>query len=314
MRRSTTTRVAALALAALVALAAGGCGEEQEGQGALELSLAGGEAMRQGFPHDEGSVRHELVDGWTSLTFSRYVVSLGEVALTDPATGARVGGWDTLGVIDLKREADATRALVTLDGLPARRLDVAFSVRPPDASGTTQNLSADDADVQEMRANGWSILVEGEAVKGAQTLRFRVGLPVATRYARCTNGADNTQGIAVQADTTTSALIYPHAVHLFWDKLGTTNASMRFDAWAAVAAADAGGDPALITSAELDQQNLLDMRDADGDPLTTSGGSPLVYDNNGLFDDRLTLLRFVEVAARESVHFNGLGLCATTAL
>lgn len=304
------SRIAALVM--VLGALASGCGGEQEGEGALSLSLAGGEALRQGFPHDEGSTRHELVDGWTSLTFSRYVVTMGDIALTDPASGAREGGWDTMGVVDLARESDATRELITLDGLPARRLDVAFSVRPPD--GSSSNLSADDADVQEMKARGWSILVEGEAVKGAQTLRFRVGLPVSARYSRCTNGADNTQGIAISADTTTSALIYPHAVHLFWDRLGTTNASMRFEAWAAMAAADAEGDPALITSDELEQQSLLDMRDAAGDPLTSASGNPIVYDNSGLFDDRLTLLRFVEYAARESVHFNGLGLCATATL
>ena len=131
-----------------------------------------------------------------------------------------------------------------------------------------------------------------------------MGFALNIRYEECINGKDKTKGIALENQKTTGAFIYAHAIHLFWDTLGSGEEKVRFDALAAVAGSDN-----ILTSDELKQQDLTQLKDADGKPLTHDG-KPVYYDDGGLLPpETLTLLDFVRYGARESIHFNGLGLC-----
>ncbi len=253
-------------------------------------------------PYTEGSVTHAFVDGWT-LTFDTYIVSVGDVLLTDPSTGAEEARWDKAVLVDLKASASARAALHTFEGLPALRLDIAFATPAPQQGVELRDVSQADAD--EMVQKGWTLLAEGEAKKGAETIRFRLGLSAPIRYERCVNGKDNSKGIAIEANKTAGALIYAHAIHLFWDSLSFSTQNLRFDAFAAVAGADG-----LVESEELKLQDLTDLKDAQGQPLM-DGGKPVLYNDGGLLPPaEQDLYHFVTLAARQSPHFNGLGLCS----
>ena len=283
--------------------------EDTAGEGNLALELGGGAALRDGFPYDEGAVTYEFVDGW-ELTFDKYVVAVGDVILSEQDDGSEAATWEGPKVTDLAAGSTGSEDLATVEGLPARRLDFGFSFLPPSLNDDTS--SADAEDVSLMVKNGWSFLVEGEAVNAekGRTVRFRIGLPVAARYYKCINGEDTTQGVAIEDNKTSGVYIYSHAVHLFWDTLASGDEDLRFDAFAAVA-----GDDDLVTEEELKDQDLTDLKDENGDPLVDADGKKVTYNDGGLLPtDEWDLYHFVKYAARASAHFNGTGLCSVESL
>lgn len=294
-------------------LALSGCvGEEIAGKGDLALTISGGEALRDGFPHKEGDTLQAFADGW-SLKFTKFIVSFGQITLRRPDTQEEVGAWKKSLLADVVAitqgpGASGVADLVTIQGLPARRLDIGFDLPVASAEAERRGVSADDA--KEMIDKGWSLLLVGEAKKEQDTLAFRFGLPLPVRYSDCTNGKDSTQGIAIEGNKTTPAQIYLHPIHMFWNSLGATAGVLRFDAFAAVATP---GQP--LTSDDLAKQKLTDLRSSKGSPLTDAQGKPVLYDDSGLLPpDQLHLLAFFKIAVRESIHFNGLGLCKSTLL
>jgi hypothetical protein len=275
--------------------------EDTAGEGNVSIVLGGGRAMRDGFPHTEGSENHAFVDGW-EMDFSKCVVSVGNIALTRPGSDDVEASWDNTAVVDLKRSGDATRPLATLEAVSARRLNVGFSLLPPPASPGL--VDADAEDVEEMRAKGYTVLLAGTASRGEETVPFRFGVAAAARFEQCTNGEDGTLGLAVEANKTSSVFLYMHVVHFFWDAL-TESAALRFDAMAAVA-----GDDGAVSTEELAVQDLLGLEGADGGDLLDQNGLPVLYDDGGLLPPGQTsLLDYLRYAAAQSIHFNGLGVC-----
>ncbi len=278
------------------------------GDSKLALTVGGGEALRVGFPHKEGERTHEFVDGWTA-TFSKYVVVMGNVTLTDPETQTEVKRWDKMVALDLMATASqssdqsiGSEALATLQDLPSRRLDFGFEVSK--ATDQVERRSAQDEDLQMMIQKGWSTYVEGTAKKEGKSVQFKLGFQLNYRFEECVNGKDRTKGIALENQKTTGAFLYAHAIHLFWDSLGSGGEEARFDALAAVA-----GDDNIVTSEELKQQDLTQLKDAAGQPLKHNG-KPVFYDDGGFLPpEKLTLLDFIRYGISISFHFNGLGLC-----
>ena len=279
-------------------------GEDTAGEGSFALEVSGGAALRDGFPYKEGDVTYAFVDGW-ELEFDKYIIAVGDVRFIEQDSGSEVEIWAGPKVVDLAKSAMGAEDLTTIEGLPARRLDFGFSFLAP--SELPEASSASDEDIQLMIDNEWSLFVAGEAQHAAtsRTVRFEIGLPVAASYYECINGKDTTLGVAIEANKTTGAFIYAHAIHLFWDTLASGDEDLRFEAFAAVA-----GDDDLVTEEELKTQDLTDLRDANGDPLVDDEGHPVVYNDGGLLPpSQWTLYHFVRYAARASAHFNGIGLC-----
>lgn len=302
--RSAFRGLTGLALGAM--LLAGCVSEDLAGQGSLTLEVAGGAAVRDGFPYTEGDVLYAFVDGW-ELSFTKYVITVGNVVLSDPDDGTIEGEWVGPKALDLAASATAAEDLVTLTDLPARRLDLAFDFVVPTAASASD--SADPDDIAEMSENGWAFLIAGEARRDGEVVAFRYGLAAGMHNYECINGKDKTRGIAIEANKTIGAYLYAHAIHIFWDTLGTGNEDLRFDAMAAVA-----GDDGLVTEEELALQDLTDLQDADGEPMLDENGYAL-YDDAGLLPyNQHSLLDFVVYAARSSAHFNGVGLCRASAL
>ncbi|MBN2798711.1 MAG: hypothetical protein JXX28_06130 [Deltaproteobacteria bacterium] len=281
--------------------------EDVAGTGALDLSISGGEALRSGFPYVEGGAELAFVDGW-EVHFDRYLISISEVALTDPADGAWAGGWEGARVVDLARAVGAEEPIATLEDLPALRLDLGFTLSPVSAS--SEGDSPLPADLAMMETEGWTHWIGGTATRGEERVDFSLGLSLPTAYTRCVNGKDFTEGIAVASHTTTGATLYAHAVHLFWDTLAAGDEDLRFDPWAAVA-----GEDGVVTADDLADQDLTDLRDADGDPLLDPSGARISYDDGGLLGPgQYDLLSFVRYGLRQSAHLNGVGYCRAAAL
>ena len=303
-----------LVVGSLVAL--GACTSENiAGEGALQLSLTGGVVAREGFPHDEeGFDRpHEFAEGWR-LNFEKFIVSMGQVRLTEQPpdssseAGMLVASWDGPGVIDLMRPASGVE-FATIENIPATRVDVGFDL--VGATASAENISASDEDFQMMAQQGYTFYIEGEATKTSTSVRFAIGFSAPTQFRRCSNGKDQTRGIAIEANKTIGASIYPHSTHFWWDVLVEGTPALRFDPWAAVA----GGD-GVVTAEELASQNLLDLKDENGDPLLDPNtGGQVRYDDGGLLPpDQLDLLSYTIYGFRQSLHFNGLGFCPWTPL
>jgi len=281
--------------------------EDTAGKGNVVFEAGGGKALQEGFPYNEGGAEFAFVDGW-SLQFTKYVVVIGDVEMSDPASGSVRGAFAGPVALDLKQDQGDTQELATLTDLPATRQDVAFSFLR--ATPSVENRNVEIADLELMIQEGWSYLVEGVASKDGTEVEFFFGLGLPTRYYQCVNGKDQTQGVAVQANKTIGVYIYAHAVHLFWDTLASGDEDLRFDAFAAVA-----GEDGRVTNDELALQDLTDLRDANGNPLRDQDGHRVFYNDGGMLPpDSLTLETFINYAARAGVHFNGVGLCFTERL
>jgi len=300
----------------LVAVLSGaGCtGEDVAGTGDLSVLLTGGVVMEEGYPYEEPGLEPlAFTEGWT-LRFDRFVMVIDRVRVREQVPdgqqddGPIVEEWRGPAVVDLMRPPSGTE-LLTLQDLPATRVDFGFDV--VDATAGAENVSASPDDYQTMIDNGWTVWFAGEAsMPGEAPVPFSVGFSAPTRLRRCVSGTDGTRGVAIPTRSTASASIYPHSVHLFWDVLvGAGDAQLRFDPWAATA-----GEDGVVTAEDLARQSLLDLRDANGDPLLDPNtGERVTFDDGGLLpDNELDLLGYIVYGFRQSLHFDGLGFCPWT--
>lgn len=291
-----------LVATALSATLTAACGDTSSpvGRGDLLISVAANEAVRVGFPHEEGGQQLAFVDGW-SVEFETFAVSINQLDLTEATPdgdGASIASWSEAVIVDMASSETGEVELTTLVDVEEGRHDFGFRVAPPsaDASG------ADAQTVARMRDNGWSVLIRGTATPDEghpefdTPIQFDFGFSLEAEYFNCINGADGTQGAVVAANRQNEAYIYPHVVHIFWDTLGAGNEQLRFDPMARVA-----GDDDVVVLEELDEVDLTDSS------LTNEAGVPL-YDDAGLLDT-YTLGAFVRRAIAESFHFNGIGFC-----
>lgn len=269
-----------------------GCGDSATGDVAVQLS--GEEAAQVGFP--VGDI--VFIDGW-SVDFERILVSITEVHLQ------AADGDDALVM------ADPIVADLTLGepegwrftGVPARRWDRVSYVFAPAPAGARAVGGIDAADLDAMVAGGHSFLIEGVATRGEEQVRFDWAFDVRIDNTGCLNGVDETDGIVVREGGVTDAQITVHFDHLFFDSYAHDEPALRFDPMAAVA-----GDDGVLTLEELAGQSIVDMRDADGEPITVDG-MPLTYDPGDL-DVPTTDLRAYLIGALSTVgHFNGEGHC-----
>ena len=247
----------ALASAGAAALLLSAC--DPVGTGTLSVTVNGEEGTQRGYPSTE------LADGW-SISFDSYLVSLADLR---PAgrDGGVASALETPVVVDLHAGAPQ---VATLEGLPTGRLRLDYALLPPTAA-TVVPAGVDAALVEEMRAGGWTYLLQGVATKPSRpAVRFKLGLPAPVRMEDCTSGVDGTQGVVIPASSTAEAELTLHAEHLFYDRLGThAGVQLRFEALAAAA-----GEDALLTFEELASQSVLAPRGFDGAAADRCGRHP----------------------------------------
>lgn len=270
------------------------------GSGDLLLSVAANEAVRVGFPHEENGETLAFVDDW-DVKFDMFAVSLGSVELVeiDPNDdGAVLSRLEQPVLVDIASSQSGEVEFTSLVDIPEGRHDFEFRIAPPTAETSSDNPEV----VALMRENAWSVLVRGTATPGEghpmfdTPITFEFGFPLDALYFECINGADGTRGVVIADNRQNEAYIYPHIVHIFWDKLGAGNEKLRFDAMAMVA-----GEDNLVTMEDLDKVELTDPA------LSDEQGVPL-YDDAGLLDT-YTLGAYARRALAESFHLNGIGFC-----
>ncbi len=262
-------------LVALVSLGAGltGCPGGMD-EGTLAITVSGEEAAETGYPAST------FADGW-AVSFSHIGVAVEHVVLT-AETGTEEVEVDT--AIDLVTENGGT---IAETALASGRWGFGYEVTAPGDGAAGVGLS--EVLIETMRDEGFGIWVEGTATQGEDRVDFEVGFPVTLAMTDCTNGVDDTDGVVVEAASTTEAEVTAHVEHLFYDKLGGHDGvQFRFDAWAAAA-----GDDGVVDTDDLESALLADLPDYD----------PGSEDVDNLHD-------FVLISVSEMFHLNGEGLCA----
>ncbi len=304
-----------LLVATALVLTSACTGEDVAGAGSLQITVTGGIVMEEGYPYEEPGLDDPLVftEGWT-LRFDKFLMAVDRLRIreqlpdAEQTDGRIIQEWRGPAVVDMMRPPSGIE-LAPIDDLPATRLDIGFDV--VDATTGAENVSASQEDFQTLVDNGWTAWFAGVAsMPDGPSVPFSVGFSAPTRFSRCINGSDGTRGVAIPANSTVGGSIYPHSTHFWWDVLvGSGATQLRYDPWAAVA-----GDDGVVTAEDLARQNLLDLRDAEGEPLLDPNtGERVTYDDGGLLpDDELNLLGYTIYGFRQSLHFNGLGFCPWT--
>ena len=268
MRRPAVARAE---LFAAVVLCAGCRGQV----GTVALSAWAEDTVAEGITTD---------DGW-QVSFDHWVTGFGELTLSSVDKGDVLVEVEGPWVADWA-QADALVAVDTVPDVPADRHDLGFSTHPVVSSSAPIN-GVPSAVLEQMVAEGLVHHIAGAATKDAYSVSFAWGFDQAVTYGPCTNGADGTAGIAVSADATTAAELWFHADHLLWDRLGTEEAGLAFDA---IAAADADAD-GTVTEAELEAVDVI-----------TAG-----YETTGVDVDNLH--DFIGFSIAQMAHLNGGGGC-----
>ncbi len=280
---------------AIVGMMAALAGCKGGGEGTVALAAWGEEAPYDGFPNAELS----FVDGW-ALSFNHSITAFGNVELADPSTEEVVASDANLYVADFVKTTDpaAVSEITVAEG----RYKFSFDTVAATAEATAISDVNADA-LGEMIANGWSTYIDGQATKGDVTVTFKWGMPSPTHYRFCLNGEDDTDGIAVSAGESTDATMFFHQDHTYWDRLGTEEANLRFDAPAAWA--DENGE---IHLDDLADAPLAPLEDASGEAILDANGDPLSYDDAGL--GLQNLKAYILYTSAQFAHMNGGGECA----
>jgi hypothetical protein len=178
-------------------------GDGTGGQGQLEFRANGEDFVRQGFT---------TKDGW-DITFEHVFVSLADMTAyqTDPPFDAETGGKPDAkeqidagepAVIDLAEgDAAADPILVSEVEAPAGRYNALSWKMIPAASGP---------------AAGYSILMQGTAAKGAETLPFTLGIAEELAFI-CGDFVGDTRKGILEEGTTADVESTFHFDHLFGD-------------------------------------------------------------------------------------------------
>jgi hypothetical protein len=284
--------------ARIIALAAlAGCTGGKTGT--VQIAGWGEEDALTGYPTSDLS----FIDGWT-LTLQHSITTFSGFELADQNTEEVVAQDTTVYAADWTKTTDPA-PVTTLD-VPDGRYKFSFSFVPATADATKVS-DVDSTILQAMVDNGWNTYIEGTATKGSTTVTFKWGMANAASYTNCVNGLDDSDGVAVAAGETTDATMYVHQDHTYWDKLGTEEANLRFDAPASWA--DSSGEVHLD---DLAGTGLAPVRDPDGNPILDENDDPLSYDDAGL--GLATLKDFVVYSTAQQGHLNGEGLCTVTDL
>lgn len=219
--------------ASLVAAALVAC---TPGQGELEVRIYGEEYIESELPDEV------VVDGWT-ITFDTFLVSVGSFGLArrDQAPEAEEPAYQ---VFDLARPTGGEGVVVTSATVRAGAYDGLSYHIAPSPESTAGNAS--DADLKRMHDGGYSLYVEGVAVRAGATKRFAWGFATETRYERCRSSAVVEDGGAATAQITV------HGDHLFYDDLFSPTPNVTFDLFAAADADDDGE----VTRAELEATDI----------------------------------------------------------
>lgn len=175
------------------------------------------------------------MDGW-EITFDRFVIAISGVG-ADHA-GASLSLDPATYIVDLAKDTAGTGHMLTNASVPAElHYHLRYTIAPP-ASGAPVAVNVDADQVAQMVDGGYSLWVQGRAVRGAETKTFAWGFTTNTRYSECHATA------WLKAAETGTAQATIHSDHVFYDSLISEEPGVAFDL---IASADANADGEVTT-------------------------------------------------------------------
>lgn len=270
-----------------------------------------------------GSGREDVQDGW-SVTFSKYILTLGQVELRHIQSGV-VSQSSESWAVDLVRLPARGEKLWTLSEVEPGRSDVFYSTPAADferhdsvGKGDFEELvdaeathlivgtlthpsgtSCPPSDLAEVPADAEPVgeNASGDACYATSSIAFRLLVGAEVTYGPCS--IDGVPGLAVESGATSTAALSLHGDHLFFGGFpeGSEGEVRRYAQWLADCDLDLDG---TVTGEELERIPLAELSEFDARfPL---GGSPIRP-----LDD---VLDYVRSQLSTQGHFQGEGECA----
>lgn len=280
----------------------GACAESGSAgdSGALAVTIGGEAAAEEGFPVGAGESEIAFVDGF-EVTFDSILVSVLELTVAEEGAAGSSVTLDAPLVVEL---TTGSQEVGFWSGLRSGRYAaVGYTIGPVQAASTLLG-EVSETDLAEMQAEGVAIWIRGSATDGTDTYTLDLRFAETVRQLDCVNGLDGTSGLVVTEGGTTTVDLTIHLDHLWFDTYAAEEANLRFEPWAATADADGH-----IELEFLSAQELGDLTDRAGEPLTTAGETLVVYDPGTLDLTSFDLESYVRAAATTMGHFNGEGHC-----
>ena len=125
---------------AAFAVASTGCGSSSTGgdtNGNLSVLLEAEETITDGLRAGTGD--EDILDGF-DVTFSRYIATVGNVAMSQ-VSGGNAQGDSTVGVADFTTITTVLPELTSFDGIPTGQY-TSFGFETPAASASMENINA----------------------------------------------------------------------------------------------------------------------------------------------------------------------------
>ncbi|MEZ4340735.1 MAG: hypothetical protein R3B82_29285 [Sandaracinaceae bacterium] len=294
------------------------------GGGDLTVILEAEDTITAGI--EAGATGEAIQDGW-SVTFDRYVVVIGGIAVafsTDPSVTASA---PELYAVDLVAAPEAGLPLWSIPGLDGGRWELGYRIGTA-SEATLRHDSVTPTELEEMTAGGWTYLIEGamaqaggqscppaalatpggatpngntnaggDACYDAPSIAFRWGLTAPTSFGPCE--IDATPGFAITEGSTTTVAATIHGDHVFFNGFpeSTESSVMRLAQWLADCDLDLDG---TVTREELEAIAPADL--AELDARFELGGSPVT--------PLVTMWDYVSAQVKTQGHFQGEGECA----
>ncbi len=198
----------------IVSSLAVGCGSSStggSGEGNLSVVLKAEETIVDGIESGDGD--ENILDGFT-VTFNKYVVSVGNVAMSQAGNTNPQSNSDV--VIADFTSLGSFPELTSFNGIPTGQYTrFGFGTPAPDAN--TVNLNeVDEADIDAMLANGWTYVIEGsiENVETEESKDFLIQADVPTVYSDCAV-EDMEPGVNVASDSSVDVTL--HGDHIVFN-------------------------------------------------------------------------------------------------
>ncbi len=255
------------------------CATDSLGEGTITSTVYGEEFIEEGIPADVFS------DGW-AVQFDAFLVSIG-----NPRTeGEGEVGDAAFHIVDLAQPSKGEGYALAKYAAPGGYYEHHGYQLAPNADAV--GLNVEPADVEAMKAGGYSIWLRGSATDGATTKAFDWGLSLAMTYSECEMG-QSIDGANVVMQSTI------HADHLFYDDAVSPEPAVAFQLIANADGADGSQADDTITLAELAATDIRTQARYQVGSSTTPAGAPIE-----------NLRQYIELQATTVGHINGEGHCA----
>lgn len=255
-------------LAVLVGSAMVGCGSSStggSGEGNLSVVLEAEETIVNGITSGTGD--ENILDGF-DVTFSKYIVSIGNVAMSQVNDGNPQRSPD-VAIADFT-SLGSFPELTSFNGIPTGQY-TSFGFETPVPDSNVENFNqVDDDDFNAMIANGWSYLIEGTItnVETEESKDFVIAADVPSVYEDCAV-EDMETGVNVASDSSVDITL--HGDHIVFNGFPEDEGAVqRLASW--LWSIEDDGDGVLT---KTDFETATNVEELYPSPTYTLAGGPI---------------------------------------